>query len=76
MAGPNDKPAHCVDCGSSGHTHPYSNGSGGYTWLCGSCRYKREHPEAAPIQKFRKPRQPQKETLLDAIREIEAEPAA
>lgn len=68
MAHPNDKPPHCKDCGIGGPVHPWPNDGGGHVWLCGSCAYKRQHPEATPMPpKSRAPKIPQKESLLDLL---------
>jgi hypothetical protein len=38
----------CQDCRKTGHAFPHRLGSGGYVWLCGSCAYRRKHPDAPP----------------------------
>jgi hypothetical protein len=66
-------PPKCADCGNGTKVHPYrgEEGSkfGGYVWLCGDCKYRRENPDAAPYVKLpaeRRGRWKQKETLFDS----------
>jgi hypothetical protein len=42
---------HCEKCGSA-ECHPYQTEIGAYEWLCGSCRYLRQHPNAERKQKL------------------------
>ncbi len=71
MAHPNDKRPHCKDCGIGGIVHPWRRTDQPdlqiFVWLCGSCKYKRDHPDTIPMPAVRKPKVPQKETLLDCL---------
>jgi hypothetical protein len=63
---PNERLPKCCDCGE-GDVFPYHVGHG-HIWLCGSCAYKREHPDAAPAVALprERPSLPlQGETLFD-----------
>lgn len=35
-----------------------------HRWICGDCLYREEHPDAATLERARKPKVPQEETLL------------
>lgn len=60
--------ARCEDCGSAA-CFPYRvAGRQGYVWLCGSCFFLLEHPDASratPLPRERRAKRLQKETLFD-----------
>ena len=74
------QPPHCEDCGSA-RCHPYpladlrptivldgTQTAYGYQWLCGDCKYLREHPDAPPAvtpPRERRPKPLQIERLFD-----------
>jgi hypothetical protein len=61
----------CADCGSHSDVHAATNPgtipgtSVSNVWLCGSCEYRREHPDAIRlVPPLRKPKVPQAEVLF------------
>lgn len=39
----------CADCGGA-DCFPWPNGVGGHDWLCGSCKWVRDNPDAPRAQ--------------------------
>jgi hypothetical protein len=39
---------HCLDCKTQNDVLPVLNSVGGHVFICGSCLYRRDHPDAAP----------------------------